>query len=85
MFYPFQIALARREYKFRAWTSQTIKNHDSIFVIVERFSKMAHFLPCSKTSDASKIAQIYFDGVVKLHSLSKIIVSDRDVKLMSYF
>ena len=65
--------------------SKTIRKHDSIFVIVDCFSKMAHFLLCNKTSDASKIAQIYFDGVVKLDGLPKIIVSDRDVKFMSYF
>ena len=65
--------------------SKTIRKHDFIFVVVNYFSKMAHFLPCSKTSDASKISQIYFDGVVKLHSLLKTIVTDRDVKFMSYF
>jgi len=64
--------------------SKTIRKHDFIFVVVDRFSKMVH-LSCSKTSDASKIAQIYFDGVVKLHDLPKIIVLDRDIKFMSYF
>ena len=64
---------------------KTMRKHDSIFVIVDRFSKMVHFLPCNKTFDASKIVQIYFDGVVKLHDLPKTIVSDGDVKFMSYF
>ena len=78
--------LARREYRFRAWTFKDyIRKHDSIYVIIDYFSKMAHFLPCSKTSDASKIAQIYFDGVVKLHDLPKTIMSDEDIKFMSYF
>ena len=58
---------------------KTIRKHDSIVVVVDRFIKVTHFLPCSKTSDASKISQIYFDGVVKLHGLPKIIVSNRDV------
>ena len=60
------------------------RKHDSILV-ADRFSKIAHFLLCSKISDASRIATIYFDEVVRLHGLPKIIVSDRDVKFTSYF
>ena len=65
--------------------SKTIRKHDFVSAAVNRFSKMAHFLPCSKASDASKIAKIYFDGVVKLHGLIKTIVSDKDVKFVNYF
>ena len=53
---------------------KTIRKHDSIFVVVDYLSKKTHFLPCRKTSDAFKTAQIYFDGVVKLHGLPKTII-----------
>ena len=59
---------------------KTAQKHDFILVVVDCFSKMAHFLPSSKTSYDSWIATIYFNEVVRLHRLSKIIVSDRDVK-----
>jgi hypothetical protein len=64
---------------------KTIQGYDSIFVIVDRFSKMAHFLACSKTLDASRVASLFFAKVVRLHGLLKTIVSDRDVKFTSYF
>ena len=46
---------------------------------------MAHFLSCSQTFDASKVAQLFFDEIVRLHGLPKTIVSDRDVRFTSYF
>jgi len=62
---------------------KTLRKHDSIFVVVDRLPKMAHFIPYSQTFDASRVAHLFLDQVVRLHGLPKTILSDRDVRFTS--
>jgi hypothetical protein len=63
----------------------TVKAKNSILVVVDRLTKMAHFTPCSKSIAVEETAQSILDGIVRLHGILEEIVSDRGPQFASKF
>lgn len=63
----------------------TQKGYNNVFVVVDRYNKMAHFPPCKSTNDASHVASIFLKDVVRIHWLPLNIVSKRDAKFVGHF
>jgi hypothetical protein len=63
----------------------TQKGQDSIWVIVDRLTKSAHFLPVKSTYRTSQYAELFISEIVKLHGVPVSIVSDRDPIFTSHF
>jgi hypothetical protein len=61
------------------------KGCDVIMVVVDRFSKMAHFIPTKESATAQETGRLFFTHMFKHHGLPKDIVSDRDPKFTSKF
>ena len=58
---------------------------DTIFVVVDRFTKFSHFMRLSHPYSAQQIAMAFLDNVYKLHGLPEVIISDRDRMFLSRF
>jgi hypothetical protein len=63
----------------------TSQKHDSIWVIIDRLTKTAHFLPVHTTYSAKKYAEVYLDQIVRLHGVPKTIISNRGTQFIARF
>ncbi|KAL0556808.1 hypothetical protein IC582_005325 [Cucumis melo] len=64
---------------------RTLRGFTVIWVVVDRFTKSAHFVPGKSTYTASKWAQLYMSEIVRLHGVPVSIVSDRDARFTFKF
>jgi transposase InsO family protein len=64
---------------------RTRDGYDSIWVIVGRLTKVAHFIPIKTTYTGAKLAELYMSRIVCLHGVPKKIVSDRGTQFTSRF
>ncbi|CAI7788781.1 unnamed protein product [Closterium sp. NIES-54] len=64
---------------------RTPTGFDSILVVIDKLSKMAHFIPTTGTVTAAETAKLFFTQVVRLHGLPSAIISDRDTRFLSNF
>ena len=59
--------------------------HDAILVVVDKFTKMSHFIPTTTKVTAPETAKLIFDNIIRLHGLPSVIISDRDSRFTSNF
>ena len=62
-----------------------LQGYDAIFVMVDRFSKLAHMVPTVGTATALETAKLFLNAWWRHHGLPRVIVSDRDPKFTSAF
>ena len=60
---------------------RTRSGYDSIWGVVDRLTKVAHFIPVKTTYTSAKLAKIYMTRIVYLHGVPRTIVSDRGTSL----
>ena len=63
----------------------TGRKHDLVWVVVDRLTKLAHFLPMRTDYSLDKLAELYIKEIVRLHRIPISIISDRDPRFTSRF
>ena len=61
------------------------RKHDSVWVVVDRLTKSAHFLPVRTDYSLDKLAELYIEEIVRLHGIPISVILDRDPRFTSRF
>lgn len=64
---------------------RTYRKHDSIWVIMDRLTKSARFLPVKTTHTAKQYAQLYIHKILRLHGIPLSIIYDRGAQFTTHF
>jgi hypothetical protein len=80
-----RVEMGRNRNGLHSWVARTQAGYDSIWVIVDRLTKVAHFIPVKTTYSGAKLAELYMSRIVCLHGVPKKIVSDRGSQFTSKF
>jgi hypothetical protein len=64
---------------------RTQKGYNSIWVVVDRLTKVTHFIPVNTTYFGARLAELYISRIVCLHGVPKKIISDRGSQFTSRF
>jgi len=88
MLKPLPVARGRGErvgVDFITAVAISFRGNDCIVTFVDHFSSRVHWIPCTKTIDATVFAQLFLKAVIRLHGVPREIVSDRDTRIKSDF
>ena len=64
---------------------RTVEGYDAIWVVVDRLTKLAHFIPIKVTYSVERLAEVYITNIIRLHGVPLSIISDRDARFTSQF
>ena len=70
---------------FMTHLPRTSRGHDAVWVIVDRLTKLSHFLAVRMTFTLEDFGRLYIQEIVQLHGLSVSIVSDWHPRFMTHF
>ena len=64
---------------------RTQKGSNNVFIVVDRFIRLAHFFSCKIKCDASYVTSIFFMNIARIHEFILNIIFDRDIKFLWLF